>query len=86
VTLKLQVGAAKETARSAFIKNQLDNGTAAFLNLQDSEDARRGIATIRPAYVLSKGPQKGIAFISDPEHPDADKNGYRVADQTGLIL
>jgi hypothetical protein len=73
------VGAAKETARSAFIKNQLDNGTAAFLNLQDSEAARTGVVDIRPGFVQSKGPQAGVAFINDPEHPDADKNGFRPA-------
>ena len=73
------MGAAKETARSAFIKNQLDNGTAAFLNLQDSEAARTGVVDIRPGFVQSKGPQAGVAFINDPEHPDADKNGFRPA-------
>jgi hypothetical protein len=35
--------------------------------------------TIRPAFVQSKGPQAGVAFINDPEHPDADKNGFRPA-------
>ena len=68
-----------ETARSAFIKNQLDKGTAAFLNLQDSEAARTGVVDIRPGFVQSKGPQAGVAFINDPEHPDADKNGFRPA-------
>ena len=72
-------GAQTETARSAFIKNQLDNGTAAFLNLQDSESAKVGIVDIRPGFVKSKGPQAGVAFINDPEHPDADKNGFRPA-------
>ena len=72
-------GAQTETARSAFIKNQLDNGTAAFLNLQDSEAARTGVVDIRPGFVQSKGPQAGVAFINDPEHPDADKNGFRPA-------
>ncbi len=68
-----------ETARSAFIKNQLDNGTAAFLNLQDSDAARTGVVDIRPGFVQSKGPQAGVAFINDPEHPDADENGFRPA-------
>ena len=73
------VDARTETARSAFIKNQLDNGTAAFLNLQDSEAARTGVVDIRPGFVQSKGPNAGVAFINDPEHPDADKNGFRPA-------
>jgi hypothetical protein len=68
-----------ETTRAAFIKNQLDNGTAAFLNLQDSEAARTGVVDIRPGFVQSKGPQAGVAFINDPEHPDADENGFRPA-------
>ena len=68
-----------ETARAAFIKNQLDNGTAAFLNLQDSDSAKVGIVDIRPGFVKSKGPQAGVAFINDPEHPDADANGFRPA-------
>ena len=72
-------GAQTETARSAFIKNQLDNGTAAFLNLQDSDAARTGVVDIRPGFVQSKGPNAGVAFINDPEHPDADDNGFRPA-------
>jgi hypothetical protein len=68
-----------ETTRAAFIKNQLDTGTAAFLNLQDSDSAKVGIVDIRPGFVKSKGPQAGVAFINDPEHPDADENGFRPA-------
>ena len=68
-----------ETTRAAFIKNQLDQGTASFLNLQDSEAARAGVVDIRPGFVQSKGPNAGVAFINDPEHPDADDNGFRPA-------
>jgi hypothetical protein len=37
------------------------------------------LCDIRPGFVQSKGPQAGVAFINDPEHPDADKNGFRPA-------
>ena len=70
-----------ESNRASFIQKQIDPPNYQYLNVQDSNKARQGIVDIRPAKF---NPNTGEVLVRAPEHPDADEDGFIVADENWI--
>ena len=67
-----------ESSRASFIQKQIGTPSYQYINVQNVPAARQGITDIRPAKF---DPETGQVWVQDPEHPDIDEDGFRVAGQ-----